>query len=388
MAIRRRPSVFIVMSLTAACLAGVVRGEGPLSLDEIASLRDKKQNPGQILRVAKERGRSFAIDDEVRKRLLELGFTPPAIAVLAKVKELEPPKAEVAAEVVVPAENDPETDRIDKIVAQSVARAGVLLTASECGQGRVYGGPGVPAEFAADARQIGTQLTAIFPKAFIAGIDKRAVNVLIVATRSEYSKLLDAVSQAGEANGVRYGNQEGASLQELGAGKPAVYVQGLTTICLEGTPPEKSRRALAHAMGYHALRHVSRGRCGDALAGGFGNVTEVMIHKTPGSTVTGGYSDRELAGDAAWPQLVRQRFTENRIRDIGTTLAGTFAGMQMPQYAEAWSLTTLLCMAPDKFATAIADMRGGAEPTQAVISAYGVDEKAIVAEWQRRAAAP
>lgn len=388
MLVRGRLSVVLTAMIVAAQLVGTTRADGPLTLDEIASLREQKQNPGQIIRVVKERGRGFPIDGATRKRLQELGFAAPAIAEIAKAKEVAAPDPALAvAAAAAPArENDPRVERIDRIVKEAVAKAGVPLTASEGERGRVFSGPGVPPQFAADARQVEGQLVATFPRSFVAGIDKRAVNVVIMANRSDYVQLLEALTRAGESNGVQYTNEDGRSLVQLGVDKPALYLQGLTTMCLEGATPDHARRTVAHAVGYHALTQASSDRAGDALAQGFGNVTEVMLVKSPGTTVAGGYSDREIGGAGGWPELVRQRFAEQRIRGLGRTLAGNFSTMEMPDYAEAWSLTDLLCAAPDKFAAAVAAMRSGAEPLKAIVDAYGMDEAAITGKWQQWAA--
>lgn len=389
MSMLQRLAAVVITALVAAQFTDAARAEAPLTLEEVATLRERKQNPGQIIRAAKERGRCFAIDEASRNRLKELGFTPTAIAALAKSKEVAPPAAPDPApaggdgDVVPP--DDPEVAQIDRIVREAVANAGVQLAAWEGQRCRVFGGPGVPPEFVADARQLEAAVTAAFPRAFVAGIDKRAVNVVIVATRSEFGPLLEAVAKAGENNGVRYANEDGRTLAQVGAGKPALYLRGLTTMCLEGCMPDHARRTVAHSIGYHALEHVGRQRAGDALANGFGNITEAMLFKTPGTTVAGGYADREVGGGGGWPEMVRQRFAEQRIQGLERTLAGSFASMEMPDYAEAWSLTDLLCTAPDKFAAAVAAMRGGTEPRQAIVEAYGLGEEAIVGKWRERA---
>lgn len=388
MSVRARLTVVLLIVLAVAQVAGTIRADGPLTLDEIAALRERKQNPGQIVRIAKERGRGFAVDEAARERLQSLGFNATAIAALAKAAEKAPPGGAGPAQDAVAVADDPEVDLVDRIVKETVAKTGVRLTAWEGDRGRVFSGPGVPPQFVADARQVESRLAAAFPRSFVAGIDKRAVNVVIVATRSDYALLLEALARSGEANGRSFMNEDGRSLQELGKGKPALYLPGLTTMCLESTPPEHARRTVAHALGYHALEHVSRRRAGDALAGGFGNITEVMLFQTPGTTVAGGYADRELGGGGGWPDLVRQRFAEQRIRGLGPTLGRDFATMEMPDYAEAWSLAALLCTTPQKFAAAVAAMRGGTDPLKAIVAAYGGDEAAITREWQRLATAP
>lgn len=389
MSVRAAVSLAVLVVIMAVHLAATVCADEPLTLDEIASLREQKQTPGQIIRAAKERGRGFPLDETARERLKELGFNATAIATLAKARETDPPAAPApaAGDHGDAATDDTQADVVDRIVKEAATKAGVPLTASEGDRSRVFSGPGVPPQFAADARQVESRLAAAFPRSFVSRIDKRAVNVMIVATRSEYGNLLDAVAKAGENNGVRYANEDGRSIKEIGAGKPALYLRGLTTMCLEGAVPDHVRRAVAHAVGYHALEHASRGRAGDALAGGFGNVTEVLLFGTPGTTVAGGYAERDVGGAGAWPDLVRQRFAEQRIRGLGATLDRTFSTMEMPDYAEAWSLTALLSMAPDKFAAAVAAMRGGTDPLPAILDAYGVDEVAIVKEWQQRSMA-
>lgn len=392
MCVRSHTWVMLVTAIMAAQVANASRAEGPLMLDEIADLREQKQNPGQIVRVAKERGRGFPVDEAARKRLQELGFTPTAIAALAKVKEEIPPAApnpapDVAAGEAAVREHDPEVDQIDRIVKETVADTGVRLTAWEGDRCRIFAGPGVPPEFAADARQLEPRFAAVFPRSFVTGIDRRTVNVLIVATRSEYAQLLASAARAAENNGRPFVWEDGRSLEEVGKDKPAIYLHGFTTMCLEATTPEHARRTAAHSFGFHALEHASRHRAGDALTNGFGNVTEVMLFQTPATTVAGGYADRQVGGAGAWPELVRRRFAEQRIHGLERTLDGNFASMEMPDYAEAWSLTELLCLAPDKFVTAVAAMRGGDQPVKAIVDAYGLDEAAIVTKWRQRAAA-
>jgi len=352
----------------------------PLTLDDVAALRAERQSPGEILRAAKQRGRGFTLDDAARERLKSLGFSNPTINALAKVDEVD--SAADAAEV---AGGDAEAEAIDRIVTGAVAEAGVRFTVVGGARCRVFSGPGVPPQLAADARQVEARLAAALPKSFVAGIDKRAVNLLIVASRSEYAKLLGAVSGAGESNGMRFATDDGRGLEQLAGGKAALYLPGVTTICLEAATPEQARRTVAHAVGFHALQHASRRQAGDALASGFGSVVETLLFNTPSVTVAGGYADREVGGAEAWPLAVKQRVIDQQIRGLAATLGRSLATMEMPDYAECWSLTAVLARDPKKFAAAITSMRDGAAPLEAILAAYGKDEETLVMEWQQAA---
>lgn len=373
----------VVLAALLGLHAVAVAADEPLTLDAIATLRAERQSPAEILRAAKRRGRGFPVDEAARERLKSLGFSSSTIAALAKLDEVDPDPS--AGGEATAAGADAEAEMIDRIVTGAVAEAGMRFAAAGGARCRVFSGPGVDPQFAADARQVEAQLAAALPKSFVAGIDKRAVNVIIVASRSEYAKLLEAVSRAGESQGMQFTTDDGRGLEQLAGGKAALYLRGFTTICLEAATPEQARRTVAHAVGFHALQHASRRRAGDALASGFGSVAETLLFKTPSVTVAGGYADREVGGAEAWPLAVKQRFTDRQIRGLAATLERSLATMEVPDYAECWSLTAALGRDPKKFAAAITGMRDGATPLEAILAAYGKDEEALLQAWQQAA---
>jgi len=387
--LRRFAATWCLVACLGAAVAAAEEGP-PFSLDAIAELRSQKVTTLVILRDVRTRGRAFEIDAAARGRLEELGFTKRQIELIEKVERHEaaagPADGPAGEQAPGPGriEQSPEDvarlERIDRIVTRAAELAGGF-TVIETASARILLGPGVPQALADDVRRLEAAVARQFPGPLAQSVDRRGVAVAVVDGESEYAKWIAAVEKAHEESGIGFEAGE-MTFAEQARRAPAIYMDGITSVQATADA-EHVRRTLVHAVGFHAFGQLTRGRCGDALQSGFANVAEAMVFNSPGTTVKGGYAGREIGAAATtWPQLVKQRFADGSAGSVGQVLAGTFGVMEMPQYAECWSFTSVLCMKPAAFNDLILELREGAAPLSAIEKVYAADEAALGQGWK------
>ena len=383
-----RPLTIVTLAAGLLAAAAALADEPPLSLDAIVEMRANRTTTLLILKELRARGRAFDLDEAAREKLGELGFNRRQLAVIDKVERAEGVEEEGGDEAAAagPAaielspEDTARLERIDAIVTQAVKAAGGI-TVVETARARLLLGPGVPPALADDARKLEQLLAKKFPGPLASGIDKRGVNIAVFIGQSEYTDWIKALEKAFADNGVGF-NNDGMSFQQRALSSPAVYLDGITTMRVTGQP-EDARRTVVHAAAFHGFGQVTRRHGGDALQSGFANVAETMVFGSPSITVAGGYAGREIgAADASWAQMVKQRFAAGTADTVGQVLGCTFDVMEVPQYAECWSLATVLCMKPEQFSQLLLDLRGGGQPLAAIETIYESTEAALTEGWK------
>ena len=383
-----RPLTIVTLAAGLLAAAAALADEPPLSLDAIVEMRANRTTTLLILKELRARGRAFDLDEAAREKLGELGFNRRQLAVIDKVERAEGVEEEGGDEAAAagPAaielspEDTARLERIDAIVTQAVKAAGGI-TVVETARARLLLGPGVPPALADDARKLEQLLAKKFPGPLATGIDKRGVNIAVFLGQSEYTDWIKALEKAFTDNGVGF-NNDGMSFQQRALSSPAVYLDGITTMRVTGQP-EDARRTVVHAAAFHGLGQLTRRHCGDALQSGFANVAETMVFGSPSITVAGGYAGREIgAANASWDQMVKQRFADGTADTVGQVLGCTFDVMEVPQYAECWSLATVLCMKPEQFSQLVLDLRGGGQPLAAIETIYESTEAALTEGWK------
>ena len=126
----------------------------------------------------------------------------------------------------------------------------------------------------------------------------------------------------------------------------------------------------------------------DALATGFGNLAETMMFNDQYITVQSGYSHREIDRDSlTWSALVQQQFKLNQIGSIQNVLAYSTSNMQLRNYAEGWSLMSMLAEDEEKLATLIELLAEEEDPYEALSKAYESDDEQLMKRWRRYARA-
>jgi len=359
----------------------------PLSLDAIAALRADRAAPPAILARLRAAGRSFELDEAARQRLGELGFSQRQVEAVAKARLVNPaagvdpePAAGPGAIDRTPAD-EALLQRQEAVIKRAVELA-PGMTIVDTGHCRLVLGSGVPPTIAEDVRRLEGLVGRSFPPAFLAAVDRRGVNVAICSGESEYAGWIKALATGLEEAGYQIAAGE-MSFEDRARRSPSISVDGITSLRLAGRPPEESRRNVTHAFGFHSLEQLTRGGCGDALQGGFANVTEAMLFGSPALTVNGGYAERELGGGGgAWLQEVRMRLAGGQASGIPELLAGSFAVMEFPQYAECWSFVSLLCAQPEKFLRLVRELRQGAAPLAAITEVYEADAVSLANGWK------
>ena len=160
-------------------------------------------------------------------------------------------------------------------------------------------------------------------------------------------------------------------------------IEGMFTCCLEKMTPVEARHAVAYAVGYHYIERITEGKVPVALLTGFGNVAEVMLLGNPTMMLNAGYTERDLGrGGNPWALIVIQRFAANMVPAMADVLAYDASAMQLPQYAECWSLATLLSSDAKKFSSLAAALRDGQPALEAIEKIYGLPADKLHARWK------
>jgi len=422
---------FSVFLLVPTALA-----DGPVSLNDIAEMRKNRVPLSKIMRELRERGRAFEIDAASRDQLLQQGLSGRAIAVIEKNSAynaaaaleggFDAPGAGVAGAGVAgagvagpgpgvgnggaeggamqpgggalgvppggglgaaPAQDGgfkpdaadlAQYEQMEKIIKRTMEITGLGLVATDNNHIRIIANPQLGQRFAPDVRRIEGIIKQQFPQPLASGVDKRHANVAIFPIRSEYEKWIKAYLRAvEEAGGTWEKNAE-----ELAVKASSVHFPGLYNICLEGMPEEAARRSVAYSVGYLYMGQLTRYKTFDALQTGFGNITEVMLFRTPSVMVKSGYVDRQIGGGGnPWADAVRAQFQAGRIQSIDQVTTYSTDFMEMPHYAEAWSLTTLLATNAKQFAELVMALRNGGEGLNSVLQTYKLEQQAMLKAW-------
>lgn len=293
---------------------------------------------------------------------------------------------EDASVIDINAEDRYQFSRTEHVVKDAIKLTGFEIQVVDTDHTRLVLGPGVKGPFANDVKRLETLMDKRFPDAIAKGVDRRDAHIVIFGTTSHYERWIRCLVQAYEKRGSQFEvGQFGKTVVQRALEAPAIYFKGVASMCLADVDMPRAQRMTAHAVGYHHMNQLTRYTAPDALVGGFANVTEVMLFRTPGTTLKSGYADREVKGDTNWAAIVRQRFAAGEIESVDKLMTYSFDSMQLPRYAESWSFVSLLCLKPALFQEAVLGMRAGEKPMPTITSAFNMDRSKLLKLWHRYA---
>lgn len=361
-------------------ISPIFADEGPVSLNEIRTLREEKKPAAEIMSLLEARGRGFEMNVATAKALRQLGF--PA-TLIGKLRKIEMKQVIEGEKLKLTEQEEAYNKKYESRIQKAIEKSQLDLAVVECGNHRLVGRKDLVEKIKPDVLRVESILQKNFPEPIASSVDKRASYIAIFEYERGFETWVDALLKAYEEDGFTFAEKDVRERIIKGKG---MYLGGEVYISfIAGLTPEQVRRQVAYAVGYHTMSQLGK-HPSETLTCGFGNITEVMLFRTPGVTVAGGYQDRDLGRTATpWAALVMQRFQAGKINSIERVLAYSTSTMMEPQYAECWSFTTMLARRdPKKFAELVVALREKKEPLKSIQEIYGfADEKAILTAWYK-----
>ncbi len=393
----------LVLLLAPAAFA---QGEdGPMRLSEVNRMIRADQTPAQVIEAAATRGIDFELNRSTLRRLDQWGFTEEQIEQLRRISAGEDPgDAEMEGD---PAEgeagereagdyavgyrdgdgtHDAEKRRIERAIEAAhlgYERIELSRVTLYCERRRARG---LAELLAATERAVIDR----FPASIANAIDPRSAHIVVIDGESEWARWLAAFQDSYEQDGITYPPTPEGDFKTRMANSPG-YTTGIVS-AVRGdlmSSEEQLQRSVTYHLGHLMMTGASRPDgflqrpAHDTLVTGFGNLTETIAMGSP-SVMVYSYSERDLDGDESWDQRVRGRFSDGKI--TGVTDVWTFSTdtMEPGQYAEAWSIVSLLCQAPEKFAEAVLLVQQEeASMPEAVRTAYELDDARLLQGWRQ-----
>jgi hypothetical protein len=371
----------------------------PMSIEEVEAQRQKRVALMTVFRAIKTRGRTFDLDEATQERLKEAGFTDRLITALESIEKVggsTAPDDATATEPAAPDEKKPAGLKIEaqdearlatyeRVVKTTIQECGLRLATADSDHTRLIGMGPVIGPFLGDVKKLEAILDKKFPEPIASGVDRRGSNIAIFANKSEYAAWTRTLLKVCPEQGIQV---DGQNLLETALNAGSFHLGCVYSMCLESMAPEEARRKVAFCVGFQTMMQLTRKKAPDALQTGFGNITEVLMFGSPSVTVWSAYSGgQQGAGPGGgWAQVVRNRFAQRQINSVLQVLGYTVDAMEPPQYAESWSLATLLASAPDRFGKLVLALRGGEEALGSIQKIYEQDEPTLLKTWFQFAA--
>lgn len=350
--------------VTTAFGVSEVAAARPITVLEIEFLRQGGTSPEQVIEIIKQRGLSFAVDAAIEARLTAAGFD---VQQIDQIKNLPKPGAKPAnepaqdpkpgvdppaagakpADDAPPLQLEPGVDamfaRIDDQITRTMKDCGLQIERHPGKHITLIASKAIGQKFLKGVSTLEEKIKNRFPEPIASGVDRRAANIALLETRPEYEYWVKSLFKVLRQDGFRFENVAEGDAEARMLKSSSFFLKGVYSMCLEGMPEERQGRGVAYAVGFQYLRQLARYKAPDALACGFGNITEVMMFGTPTEMVMSGYMERQL-GQAAvpWASIVRDLSARGKLRSVQNVLAYSTDSMQLPEYATCWSLASVL----------------------------------------------
>lgn len=409
----------------AMLIAGAVEG-APVRVSQIDDMIDDGVSPAQVIEMMREYGVGFRMSNSVERRLKSYGFTEDQIQTVKNIidgTDVPPAPPEAPAEgpgegepgAPMPGEVEPGLPGVpgglpgaqpgadngggefgvgwampeafhpqEKLRVERAVAAALGYERHELSRVTLYCNARRARRLVPMLRELEAKLIATFPKSLVNACDPRSTHIVIVDGASEWNNWVDACFASYEKDGITYSfGPEANSTERLKAGSGYMLPHLAAVHADKISNDEMVARFAAYDVG-HLMMNVAAGSGGpDGLVTGFGGFTEAMVFGTPSVTVYS-YVERDNQEQMqSWLQTVQQRFRNREITTAHHVWNYSTDEMVSHQYAEAWSLVTTLCQAPEKFAAAVLLVKQGKSMAEAVEEVYGLDERKLLEAWFR-----
>ncbi len=383
-------------------LASTAVANGPVTWDDIRDLKRAKKTYTEIVRAMQDRGLAFTIDSLEERRLRVYGFTRRHIAEIRKIgvkvtnihsggdatkfkPDLTPLPPIEPARLKLDDDTEAAHRRLANQVDRIIEASEILIRKTPTVHVTLIANKEITDRYLPDIGRLERKIRKTFAEPIASGVDRRAANIVLLENRYEYEKWTRALFKTIQDDGFEFQVEDPAKQALTGK---SFLIQGIYTVCLAKMQSDEARRRVAFAVGFQYMRQLTGFNAPDALATGFGDVTEVMLFKHPTMMVQSAYNHRKLAGTSRiWTQLVQDRFAQGKVASVQNVLAYSMGSMTPPEYATAWSLTSYLASKPDKFAAIVKALPNSNDAWMTISRIYGADEAAVLEAWRAFAAA-
>ncbi len=396
--------LLVIVALLVQTVHAQDQATSPLTLDDIRKLRQQQKAHDEIVKLAAERGLAFDVQGSELVQLTRMRFTREQIDALREARANGPtgaaPAADPAAANEKPGDAKPREENPDaplgprkpeawqvmneQVVKEIIQLSGVGVKPWPAGSFTIVASEPVAREHMADANRLQTMLARAYGGVFKSGLDRRSANIVLLETQYDYDRFIDAMFAVYEKRGARF---DGPDPKRMAKESASFSTGTMAIINLAKIQRGKSSRtAVAYQIGCMMMKQLSEGRASDGMVTGFGNVCEVLLYDQPAFT-TISYEPRAVNATNSWANEVRTLIRENRLgRPRDVLQSYTTSTMQMPNYAEAWSLMTVLSQEREKFEpliVAVRDAPAGTPTMNLVEQVYKVDEAKLRDVWIR-----
>lgn len=374
--------------------------DGPVKMSEVARLV-KDQAPQEVLEVMAERGVGFRVSSSTEARLKKYGFSEDQIELIRKIAAGE--KVDLAGGADDPdgvnedAADDaaalkvgfPDPDHWHNAeqarIERAIKNAGLGYKRIELTRATLYCNDARAQQLVPLLKKLEGMLIKRFPASIANASSPKSAHIVIVDGISEWSNWVDALMDSYEKDGMTFNfGPEADTKTQLKKGSGF-----LLPACAVAHADPRSDENIARFATY-ALGHLMMARAGGkdqpvGLTTGFGDLAEEMAMGSP-SVMIYSYEKRDLKQAESWKNVVKNLFKEKKITNVTTPWGYETASMKPENYAECWSLVSMLSSAPDKFAKAVQLVREeGKSMNVALNEAYELDDRKLLEAWYKYA---
>ncbi|MFK7790705.1 MAG: hypothetical protein AB8C95_14585 [Phycisphaeraceae bacterium] len=370
----------------------------PVKMSEVAKLI-KDQSPQDVLEVLAKRGVGFRVSGSAEGRLKKYGFTDDQIELIRKIAagedvdlsgdapgpDAENPDAPADQEALKVGFPDPdhwhnaEQARIER----AMKNAGLGYKRIELTRATLYCNDARARKLAPLLKKLEGMLIKRFPASIANASSPQSAHIVIVDGESEWSNWIDAVVDSYAKDGMNFSFGPGADTKTK-----LKEVSGfLFPACAVAKVGTRSDENIARFATY-SLGHLMMARAGGknqpaGLTTGFGDLSEEMAMGTP-SVMIYSYEKRDLKQDGGWRDVVKNLFKAKKIDNVTTPWGYETASMKPENYAECWSIVSMLSSAPDKFAEAVKMVRETDKSMNVALNeAYELDDRKLLEAWYK-----
>ncbi len=394
-------------TLVALLLVGPLAGaeEGPLSIDDMRALRKERKRPYQIMKLAEERGISFLIlDKETERELRKIGFSRTHLRKLREISgrtsgsdttsdgpkqrrdaALKKEEKEAAPQLPPDPDRDARMDRMDQRIQKIIKSSATGVKLDEGHHTRLISKGKLGPKYLKVVRRWEQMAAKRFPNPLGGHVDRRGINIALFNSRYDYQRWVKAMFEVFEEEGTKFNSPNAA---ERASKTKSFFVRGIFSAHVADDSHDQISHLVAFASAFMAIQQVSQDTIPDALATGYGNLAETMMFKDQYITVQSGYTQRKIDREAmTWDELMKKQFKLNQIASVQNVLVYTTNSMQLPQYAQGWSLMSLLAGDEKKLAEFITRLSEDEDPYEALSAIYEMDDEAMMKRWKNFARA-